>query len=46
MIERMIRDLDTSTTGSKNVRIFKLQNADASAMARDHHRPLQPRAGQ
>lgn len=33
MIERMIRDLDDSSTGSKNIRIFKLQNADAIAMA-------------
>jgi len=29
----MIRDLDESSVGSKNVRIFKLENADASAMA-------------
>ena len=29
----MIRDLDASSTGSKNVRIFKLENADAEAMA-------------
>ncbi|MHC4947838.1 MAG: secretin N-terminal domain-containing protein, partial [Planctomycetota bacterium] len=33
MIERMIRDLDESTTGAQRVRIFKLQNADATAMA-------------
>jgi type II secretion system protein D len=33
MIERMIRDLDASSTGSKNIRIFKLINADALAMA-------------
>jgi type II secretion system protein D len=33
MIERMIRDLDESSTGSKNIRIFKLTNADAVAMA-------------
>jgi type II secretion system protein D len=33
MIERMIRDLDSSTGGSKNIRIFKLVNADALAMA-------------
>lgn len=33
MIERMIRDLDESSTGSKNIRIFKLVNADAIAMA-------------
>ncbi|MDP6987463.1 MAG: secretin N-terminal domain-containing protein, partial [Phycisphaerales bacterium] len=29
----MIRDLDESSVGSKNVRIFKLENADAAAMA-------------
>ncbi len=33
MIEQMIRDLDASSTGSQNVRIFKLVNADAVAMA-------------
>ncbi len=33
MIEQMIRDLDESSVGSKNVRIFKLTNADATAMA-------------
>ncbi len=33
MIERMIRDLDTSSMGAQNVRIFKLVNADAVAMA-------------
>jgi len=33
MIERMIRDLDSSSVGSKNIRIFKLTNADALAMA-------------
>ena len=33
MIERMIRDLDDSTTGSQSIRIFKLTNADAEAMA-------------
>lgn len=33
MIERMIRDLDESNTGSKSIRIFKLVNADAVAMA-------------
>ncbi len=33
MIERMIRDLDASTTGTQNIRIFKLGNADALAMA-------------
>ena len=34
LIERMIRDLDNSTSGSQNIRIFKLVNADADAMAR------------
>src|SRR5690606_31244557 len=33
MIEQMIRDLDASNTGSKSIRIFKLENADAVAMA-------------
>jgi type II secretory pathway component GspD/PulD (secretin) len=33
LIERMIRDMDESTSGSKNIRIFKLENADALAMA-------------
>ncbi|NNM24460.1 MAG: hypothetical protein HKO59_00500, partial [Phycisphaerales bacterium] len=33
MIERMIRDLDSSSTGAKSIRIFKLENADATAMA-------------
>ncbi|MCP4496015.1 MAG: hypothetical protein GY825_04450 [Phycisphaeraceae bacterium] len=33
LIERMIRDLDTSSTGSKRIEVFKLQNADADAMA-------------
>ena len=33
MIERMIRDLDESSIGAQNVRIFKLVNADATAMA-------------
>jgi len=33
MIEKMIRDLDTSNIGSQNIRIFKLKNADAVAMA-------------
>jgi type II secretory pathway component GspD/PulD (secretin) len=33
LIERMIRDLDESSSGSKNIRIFKLENADALAMA-------------
>ncbi|MFM7260741.1 MAG: secretin N-terminal domain-containing protein, partial [bacterium] len=34
LIEKMIKDLDSSTSGSQNIRIFKLTNADASAMAR------------
>ncbi|MFM1821871.1 MAG: hypothetical protein RI967_137 [Planctomycetota bacterium] len=34
LIERMIRDLDSSTSGSQNIRIFKLVNADADGMAR------------
>ncbi len=34
LIERMIRDLDSSTSGSQNIRIFRLANADADAMAR------------
>jgi len=33
MIEQMIRDLDTSSIGAQNIRIFKLTNADAVAMA-------------
>ncbi|MCH8006763.1 MAG: hypothetical protein IH888_11125, partial [Planctomycetes bacterium] len=33
MIERMILDLDASSTGAQNIRIFKLRNADALAMA-------------
>ena len=33
MIEQMIRDLDASSTGAQNIRIFKLTNADALAMA-------------
>ena len=33
MIVDMIRDLDESSVGAKNVRIFKLENADASAMS-------------
>ncbi len=33
MIERMIRDLDDSSTGAQSIRIFKLTNADALAMA-------------
>lgn len=33
MIENMILDLDSSSTGAKSIRIFKLTNADALAMA-------------
>jgi len=33
MIEQMIRDLDESSVGAKNIRVFKLTNADATAMA-------------
>jgi len=33
MIEQMIRDLDSTSLGAKNIRIFKLVNADATAMA-------------
>src|SRR5690606_12060793 len=33
MIEQMIRDLDASNIGSQDIRIFKLVNADALAMA-------------
>ena len=33
LLERLIIDLDSSTTGAKNIRIFNLQNADALAMA-------------
>lgn len=33
LIERMIRDLDASDTGSKKIEVFKLVNADADAMA-------------
>ncbi|MHC4107887.1 MAG: secretin N-terminal domain-containing protein, partial [Planctomycetota bacterium] len=33
MIEQMIRDIDASNMGAQNVRIFKLENADALAMA-------------
>ncbi|MDP6601848.1 MAG: secretin N-terminal domain-containing protein [Phycisphaerales bacterium] len=32
LIEEMITDLDKSSTGSKTIRIFKLTNADATAM--------------
>ena len=34
LIEQMIRDLDGSMSGSQNIRIFKLANADADSMAR------------
>lgn len=34
LIEKMIKDLDGSTSGSQNIRIFKLTNADADSMAR------------
>ncbi len=34
LIEKMIKDLDSSTSGSQNIRIFKLANADADSMAR------------
>ena len=34
LIERMIRDLDTSTSGAQDIRIFKLVNADADSMGR------------
>ena len=33
MIVKMIVDLDESTLGSQNIRIFKLSNADSTAMA-------------
>ena len=33
LIEQMIRDLDSSSTGSKKIEVFKLANADADAMA-------------
>lgn len=33
LIERLIEDLDASSTGSQNIRIFKLTNADATAMS-------------
>ncbi|MCP3904428.1 MAG: hypothetical protein GY715_12440 [Planctomycetes bacterium] len=33
MLEQMILDIDSTTTGSKNIAIFKLVNADATAMA-------------
>ncbi|MFM1803492.1 MAG: Type secretion system protein precursor [Planctomycetota bacterium] len=34
LIEQMVADLDGSTSGNQNIRIFKLANADASQMAR------------
>jgi type II secretory pathway component GspD/PulD (secretin) len=34
LIERMIRDLDGSSAGAQNIRIFRLANADAEQMAR------------
>ena len=34
LIEQMVNDLDGSTSGSQNIRIFKMVNADASQMAR------------
>ena len=33
VIDRMIRDLDESSVGAKNIRIFKLAHADATATA-------------
>jgi general secretion pathway protein D len=33
LIERMVKDLDGSSSGSQNIRIFKLVNADADQMA-------------
>lgn len=33
LLERMIRDLDESTLGGQNIRVFQLTNADADAMA-------------
>ena len=33
LIERMVADLDSSSTGSKKIEVFKLANADADAMA-------------
>jgi type II secretion system protein D len=32
MIERMIRDLDATSTGAKSIRVFTLKNADATAL--------------
>ncbi len=34
LIERMIKDLDANSTGSKRIEVFQLANADADAMAR------------
>jgi len=34
LLEQMIRDLDSSALGSQNIRVFRLANADADAMAR------------
>ena len=34
LIERMIKDLDSNSTGSKRIEVFQLVNADADAMAR------------
>ncbi len=34
LIERMVKDLDGSSSGSQNIRVFKLVNADAEQMAR------------
>ena len=33
LIDSMIRDLDSSTTGNQDIRVFRLANADAEAMA-------------
>ena len=33
LLERMIRDLDSTTTGNQDIRVFRLTNADADAMA-------------
>lgn len=33
LIDTMIRDLDASTTGNQDIRVFRLANADAEAMA-------------
>ncbi len=34
LIERMVKDLDGSSSGSQNIRVFKLVNADAEQMSR------------